>query len=69
MHPVEFNDNYSHDGSFIMGQYAELNDEQYKCAKVLKCSYDANKPLITDVPKRDKKAESNKTPVNQEPAK
>lgn len=53
-YPVIFNDGYSHDGIFIRGQYAELNQEQYDCAKVLKVSWDQNKPLITDTEKQVK---------------
>jgi hypothetical protein len=48
---VIFNDHYSHDGAFKAGQYADLTEEQYKCAKSLGCGFDSTKPLITDVTK------------------
>lgn len=63
-YPVIFNDNYSHDGIFTGGQYAELTEEQYKCAKSLKCSFDSNKPLITDT---DKQSKESKPVVNEKP--
>lgn len=47
---VKFNDSYVHDGVFNAGDVVSLNAEQYECASKLKCSYDANKPLIEDVP-------------------
>lgn len=62
-YPVIFNDGYSHDGIFTAGQYAELNEEQYNCAKVLKCSFDSNKPLITDTEKQGKSSVSTKETV------
>lgn len=63
-YPVIFNDGYIHDGRFVAGQYAELNEEQYKCAKELKCGYDINKPLIVDTEKQSKAA-GNTAPVKK----
>ncbi len=47
---VIFNDNYFHDKQFVAGDQAELTQEQYDCAKKLGCGFDANRPLVTDVP-------------------
>lgn len=67
IHPVIFNDSYSHNGTFTGGQYAELTDEQYECAKKLGCGFDSSKPLITDCEKRSSQTE--KPVSNDKPAK
>jgi hypothetical protein len=51
-YPVIFNDDYTHDKKFKAGEDAELNQEQYDCAKKLSCGFDPAKPLITDTEKR-----------------
>lgn len=66
-YPVIFNDNHTHDGFFASGQYAELNEAQYKVAKGLGCGYNADKPLITDCEKRNK--ETDKPVTNDKPVK